>query len=232
MRLISPPQLPIIILISLLFGALGFSYSFLGLLDHRQVIRPLEVFHILTVQEIGGHFVFGFLVGLPSKNLSVALLTGLMALTIDADHFLNLAGFHIQGRIDHSIPFVISSAIIIGMAAMDINNTKILHFDMNEMILSLGYRSKQKKEDNNKANSIFKNNIFMQFFVITVAAFLSHIAYDVFVDDNARFPIFAPFSFTQYLIPQIFGLPIELIGMLMIYAYCTHLRQQHNYQAL
>ncbi len=196
-------QLPVIILISILFGALGFSYSFLGLLDHNQVIRPLEVFRILTVQEIGGHFVFGFLVGLPSKNLSVALLTGLMALTI---------------------------AIIIGMAATCISNTKILQSNRNKTILSLGYKSKHK-EVNNKSNSIFKNNIFLQFLLITVAAFLSHIAYDVFVDDNARFPMFAPFLFTQYLIPQIFGLPIELIGMLMIYAYYTHLKQ-YSYHSL
>jgi hypothetical protein len=229
-RSTSHPQLPIIILISLLFGALGFSYSFLGLLDHNQVIRPLEVFRILTVQEIGGHFVFGFLVGLPSKKLSVALLTGLMALTIDADHFLNLAGFHIQGRIDHSIPFAISSAILVGVAATWISNSKILQFNKYETILSLGYRSKHE-EDNNKSNSIFKKDIFLQFLVITVAAFLSHIAYDVFVDDNARFPMFAPFLFTQYLIPQIFGLPIELIGMIMIYDYYTHLRQR-SYQSL
>jgi hypothetical protein len=226
----SPPQLPIIILISLLFGVLGFSYSFLGLLDYHQVIRPLEVFRILTVQEVGGHFIFGFIVGLPSKNLRVALLTGLMALTIDADHFLNIAGFHIQGRIDHSIPFAISSAIIVGVAASCINNTKILRFNRNKTILSLGYRSKHE-EDNNKANSIFKNDIFLQFLVITVAAFLSHIAYDVFVDNNARFPLFAPFSFTQYLIPQIFALPIELVGMFMIYAFYTHLKQ-HSYQSL
>jgi hypothetical protein len=221
-RSTSPPQLPIIILISLLFGGLGFSYSFLGLLDYHQVIRRLEVFRILTFQEIGGHFVFGFLVGLPSKNLSVALLTGLMALTIDADHFLNIAGIHIQGRIDHSIPFAISSAVIIGIAAMCISNTKILQSNRNKTILFLGHKSKHKK-DNNKSNSIFENNIFLQFLLITVAAFLSHIAYDVFVDDNARFPIFAPFSFTQYLIPQIFALPIELVGMLIIYAYYTHL---------
>ena len=230
MRSTSPPQLPIIILISLLFGALGFSYSFLGLLDRNQVIRPLEVFRILTIQEVGGHFVFGFLVGLPSKNLRVALLTGLMALTIDADHFLNLAGFHIQGRIDHSIPFAISSAIIVGVAATWISNSKILQFNKNETILSLGYRSKHE-EDNNKSNSIFENNIFLQFLLITVAAFISHIAYDVFVDYNARFPLFAPFSFTQYLIPQIFALPIELVGMLMIYGYYTHLRQ-YSYQSL
>ena len=230
MRSTSPPQLPIIILISLLFGALGFSYSFLGLLDYHQVIRPLEVFRILTVQEIGGHFVFGFLVGLPSKNLSIALLTGLMALTIDADHLLNISGIHIQGRIDHSIPFAISSAVIIGIAAMCISNTKILQSNRNKTILSLGYKSKHN-EDNNKSNSIFENNIFLQFLLITVAAFLSHIAYDVFVDDNARFPLFAPFSFTQYLIPQIFALPIELVGMLIIYAYYTHLKQ-HSYQPL
>jgi hypothetical protein len=225
----SSPQLPIIISISLLFGVLGFSYSFLGLLDYHQVIRPLEVFRILTVQEVGGHFIFGFLAGLSSKNLRVALLTGLMALTIDADHFLNIAGFHIQGRIDHSIPFVISSAIIVGVAATCINNT-ILQFNKNKTILSLGYRSKHE-EDNNKSNSIFKNDIFLQFLVITVAAFLSHIAYDVFVDNNARFPLFAPFSFTQYLIPQIFALPIELVGMFMIYAYYSHLKQ-HSYQSL
>ena len=209
---------------------LGFLYSFLGLLDHNQVIRPLEVFRILTVQEVGGHFVFGFLVGLPSKNLRVALLTGLMALTIDADHFLNIAGFHIQGRIDHSIPFAISSAIIVAVAVTLISNTKILQFNMNETILYLGYRSKHE-EDNNKSNSIFKKDIFLQFLLITVAAFLSHIAYDVFVDYNARFPLFAPFSFTQYLIPQIFALPIELVGMLIIYAYYTHLTQ-YSYQPL
>lgn len=230
MRSPSPHQLPIIILISLLFGVLGFSYSFLGLLDYHQVIRPLEVFRILTVQEVGGHFIFGFLVGLPSKNLRVALLTGLMALTIDADHFLNIAGFHIQGRIDHSIPFAISSAIIVGVAATCINNTKILQFNRNKTILSLGYRSKHEEEDN-RSISIFKNDIFLQFLVITVAAFLSHIAYDVFVDNNARFPLFAPFSFTQYLIPQIFALPIELVGMFMIYDYYTHLKQ-HSYQSL
>src|ERR671930_1524943 len=109
----------IIILISSLFGALGFLYSFFGLLEQQRAksIIPLEPFRLLTLQEIGGHFLFGVIVSLPSKNQKMGLLTGLMAVTIDSDHFLNLAGFHVQLRIDHSIPFAILSSILIGIAS-------------------------------------------------------------------------------------------------------------------
>ena len=39
------------------------------------------------------------------------------SLCIDSDHLLNIIGFHIQPRIDHSIPFAIVSSILIGLVA-------------------------------------------------------------------------------------------------------------------
>ena len=104
-----------ILSLSVVFGVLGFLYSFFGLFEQTRNVVPLEPFRLLTIQEIGGHFLFGFIVSLPLKNLKIAILTGLMALTIDSDHLLNFSGLHIQGRIDHSIAFAIISSIIMGL---------------------------------------------------------------------------------------------------------------------
>jgi hypothetical protein len=55
---------------------------------------------------------------------------------------------------------------------------------------------------------------------------MSHIAYDVFVDTRANFPLLAPFNFHEVLIPQIYGLPIEGAAILMVYLWyaITHKR--------
>ena len=51
-----------IISLAVIFGLLGFAYSFFSLLDETQNIVSLELFHLLTVNEIGGHFPFGVIV--------------------------------------------------------------------------------------------------------------------------------------------------------------------------
>jgi hypothetical protein len=87
---LSVHQLLLLIFFSLVFGALGFLYSFIGFFDHqRENINSLDLFNELTIQEIGGHFLFGFIVSIPLKNVKISILTGLMALTIDSDHLLN-----------------------------------------------------------------------------------------------------------------------------------------------
>jgi hypothetical protein len=64
-------------------------------------------------------------------------------------------------------------------------------------------------------------NVFVQLlFMITVGAFLSHIAYDAFVDDKARFPFLAPFSFSQNPIPRMYSLP-KAAGFIAIYLWYT-----------
>jgi membrane-bound metal-dependent hydrolase YbcI (DUF457 family) len=62
-----------------------------------------------------------------------------------------------------------------------------------------------------------KNSVFYQFLVITIAAYLSHIAYDVFADTRANFPLLAPFNFNDVFIPQIYALPIEVAAILLVY---------------
>jgi hypothetical protein len=211
-------QLAGLISLSVVFGTLGFLYSFFGLFEQTRNVVALEPFRLLTIQEIGGHFLFGFIVSLPLRNLKIAILTGLMALTIDSDHLLNFSGLHIQGRIDHSIAFAILSSVIIGLIAAKV------YFKIS--------RERTEKTEEMKGNKIFSilsrsdcNSFFIFFSFITLSAFISHIAYDVFVDDRAKFPLLAPFSFSEFVIPRIYGLPIEVTGfliLLLVYLYYVH----------
>jgi hypothetical protein len=239
------PSLPIIkllcVIISLasVFGLLGFLYSFFGLLDTTKNIISLDPFRLLTVEEIGGHFLFGFIVSIPLRNIKTSILIGLMALTIDSDHLLNIAGFHIQGRIDHSIPFAIVSSILMGFIAYRIY-FKILGEKDASLLSRLSiskkiYKNAEKQrkqisgilfgsrndDDNNNDNK--QNSFFILFSFITLSAFISHIAYDVFVDDEAKFPLLAPFSFSEFIIPNNYGLPIEIVGCLtVLFIYLHH----------
>jgi len=105
-----------IILIALAFGALAFPYSFIGFFSNEvNNIITFDAFCSLTPQEIEGHFLFGYVVALPTRNLKMGVLSGLLALTIDADHLLNAAGFDIQARMGHSVSFAILSSVLIGL---------------------------------------------------------------------------------------------------------------------
>lgn len=232
-------QILTIILISLVYGALGSLYSFFGLFEQsNNNIIILEPFRLITFQELGGHFLFGAIVAIPTKNIKIILLAGLMALTIDSDHLLNIAGFHVQGRLDHSVLFAVLSSIVIGLIAGRIYHkvwrgktiTTNTIYDLNR------FRRYEKVDENNKKHTSNtklidddhkhkKNNNNEQFsslfFIITLAAFFSHIAYDTFVDDKALFPLFVPFSFNEIFIPRMYSLPIEAAGFLLVYLYYT-----------
>jgi hypothetical protein len=212
-----------IISLAIIFGLLGFAYSFFGLLDRNQNIVSLEPFRLLTVNEIGGHFLFGAIISIPLRNIKASILIGLMALTIDSDHLLNITGLHIQARIDHSIPFAIIASILIGLVAdqvyFKISRESRVHITSKQTRSKIGkyvYKGNQDNTDNVANNSNKRKSFFIFFSFITLSAFLSHIAYDVFVDDKARFPLLAPLSFREFIIPKIYGIPIEVIGFLVI----------------
>ena len=60
---------------------------------------------------IAGHIAWGLMAGAASFSLRYLILTGTLAIVIDSDHliqFLNVEGI---GRLDHSIPFGIFSAL-------------------------------------------------------------------------------------------------------------------------
>lgn len=216
------PQLSIVFLIVSIFGALAFLYSFLGLLSNQTTPR-FDTFGSLTPQEIGGHFLFGYIVALPTRNLKIGVLAGLMALTIDADHLLNAAGADVQGRMSHSISFAILSSILIGLITSQTfrriapqNSTTIP-----SVVTSSGKIGKKVADNaNSRQKSLLlaeKSTVFYQFLVITLAAYMSHIAYDVFVDTRANFPLLAPFNFNDVFIPHIYALPIEGAAILLVY---------------
>jgi hypothetical protein len=233
-----------IIIISVVFGVMGALYSFFGLFQQTNQFIILEPFRLITVQELGGHLLFGALVAIPSRNIKIILLTALMAVTIDSDHLLNIAGFHVQGRLDHSILFAILSSILMGLVG-----SKIYHkISGGHSIIVLSHSvaaDKSKRYEkvnrteknphnaasaNNNNNNTSKNiNQFsFLFLIMTMATFLAHIAYDTFVDNIAEFPLLAPFSFAQIVIPRIYSLPIEASGFILIYLYYAIYRHRYS----
>ena len=113
-------------------------------------------------------------------------------------HLFNIVGFGIQGRIDHSILFVILSSILMSLIA-----TKIPYgtLDMHALLSAKVSGNNEKvlyrrvtKNKNHNDNMIHKEvNVFVQLlFMITLGASMSHVAYDVLVDDKARFPLLDP----------------------------------------
>jgi hypothetical protein len=219
-------QLFTIISISLVFGLLAFLFSILGSFEQTKNFTRLGPIYAVKLQEIGGHFLFGFIVGTPSRNLKIATLTGLMALTIDFDHLLFVAGSQTQSRIAHSISFAIVSSILISLLA-----TKIYQRISSAPKEIMQYENPDRKSKKNRKLTIIpRRDALSLFFLISLAAFLSHIAYDVFIDDRAKFPLLAPFLFSQFIIPRVYGLPIEMAGFLslMLFYIYSNTRYPNN----
>jgi hypothetical protein len=222
------PRLSTVILIALAFGGLAFLYSFVGFFSNE--INNIRTFGVgsLSPQEIGGHFLFGYVVALPTRNLKMCVLTGLMTLTLDADHLLNAAGFDIQGRMGHSVSFAILSSVLIGFIVsqifqkVSVSNEKIPRDSSSSRI------EKMAVEANGNLLLLRpeKRGIFSLFLIITFAAIMSHIAYDVFVDAGASFPLLAPLIFSDFFIPQIYALPIEGAAVLLVYLSFTMLSKR------
>ena len=209
----SRDKLLIVILIALIFGGMSFCYSFFGFFSPQaKTIGRLDVFGSLTPQEIGGHFAFGFVAGLAFRKLRMAVLCGLMALAVDADHVLNVAGFEIQGRMSHSIPFIIIASVLVGIITI-----LILNYLMRGNDKSFTRRANWTNKGANSVNDwgshlspdILVLHTFSRFLIISASAAISHVAYDTFVDAHANFPLLVPFVYTDFYIPQIYGLPIE-----------------------
>ncbi len=247
------------------FGLMGFSYSLIDFTQPPHKVVALEPFRAITVQEIGGHFLFGFVAAtVASRNLRIGILVGLMALSIDADHVLNVAKLPVQARLDHSVFFALLSAPLMGWLAVQIVNRKstlllppgwlknsglVKHHNNNTQHKSSGNNNSSSLEskeglidkDNITSSTTLNQNpkdgsiitistssrfIFLQFSILTIAAILFHIAYDIAVDDNARFPLLNPFNFGWVSLPRISTIPIEATGFLIIYFhYYAHMRR-------
>ena len=141
-----------------------------------------------------------------------------MALTIDFDHLLSAVGLGNVTRLAHSIPFAMMSCILMGAFVSRFFNRSS----------TTGAPSYSKEIRYSKdQNSVVTDKIFSQFLIITLIAFLSHIAFDVLVDEQSHFPLFAPFSFNDFMIPSVYALPIEAAAALITYLYYVRFYRHH-----
>ena len=99
------------------FAALSFAFSLFGLLGRPepQPARPSGLQFGSLALEIGGHFVFGFVVGAATRRLRYALLAGAAAVAVDADHVLWLLGVQTDRRASHALLFLLASAPLVGL---------------------------------------------------------------------------------------------------------------------
>ena len=220
-------QLLAITLVPLMFGALAFLYSFFGLVQSVANTYNFQFhpFQVPTVQEIGGHFLFGYAAALLSRKVKIGVMAGLMALTIDFDHLLSAVGLGNVTRLAHSIPFAIISCILMGVFVSRF--FKRSSTTRAEKVTPSAHSYSKEIRYSKDQNPIFTDKIFSQFLIITLIAFLSHIAFDVFADEQARFPLFAPFSFIEFMIPSVYALPIEAAAALITYVYYVGFYRHH-----
>ena len=59
-----------------------------ALVEHVANTYQFQPFQVPSVQEIGGHFLFGYAAALTSRSIKISVITGLMALAIDFDHLM------------------------------------------------------------------------------------------------------------------------------------------------
>ena len=91
---------------SLVYGAIAFSFSILGLIlpDAFIVGNPLEVSGI-SFEHIVGHIIWGLVIGIVSFSFRYAILSGLFPIILDFDHWIQFLGIEMIPRMAHSITF-------------------------------------------------------------------------------------------------------------------------------
>lgn len=110
---------------SALFALISFVWSLSGFLSPTTSsfgeYTSSEIF-----QEVGGHVLFGLLVGALTFNLSLALVCGASSILIDLDHTLSALGFQVLSRSAHSAIFAIVAGLVIACMTRPSKNRPIL----------------------------------------------------------------------------------------------------------
>ena len=98
---------------SVVYGALAFSFSMLGLIlpDAFIVGNPLEVSGV-SFEHVFGHIMWGLAAGIASFSFRYAILSGLFPIILDFDHWIQFFGIEMIPRMAHSITF---SLIAVGV---------------------------------------------------------------------------------------------------------------------
>jgi hypothetical protein len=102
-----------VIAVALCYVCFAFAFSFIGFLHPESASFLPEWTYSSFGIEILGHFAFGFAAALPMLDLNIAILGGTCSVLIDSDHILDSLNIGVSGRPDHSISFILFSAIFL-----------------------------------------------------------------------------------------------------------------------
>ena len=96
------------------FTILSFGFSLTGFLfpDDSYIIGNPLIVSNPSLEHIFGHVAFGIIAGAISLSLRYVLLSGALALLVDADHLLQFLDVEMISRMVHSLPFAIIIAVI------------------------------------------------------------------------------------------------------------------------
>jgi len=103
-----------ILMISLIFGLSAFVFSLVSIFVPERTImsNPLED-PFPTSLHIFGHFIFGASIGLATLKIKYTILSGILPVILDSDHFINFLNFIAIERTGHSFFFALISFLII-----------------------------------------------------------------------------------------------------------------------
>ena len=97
---------------AVLYCAFAGSFSLVGLFLPERTYQT-SPYGVLSIQEIGGHIIWGLAAGAVTVSMRYFLLAGSFAILIDFDHLIGLWNVETVSRMSHSIAFGIISAIIL-----------------------------------------------------------------------------------------------------------------------
>ena len=97
-----------------MYGALAFLFSTISLIlpDTHIVGNPLVVSGV-TPEHIVGHIMWGLVAGIATFSIRYAMLSGVLPIILDFDHWLQFLDIEMIPRMAHSIPFGIIAFVIL-----------------------------------------------------------------------------------------------------------------------
>ncbi len=101
----------------LVYGLVSLAWSAMALLiPYRLPVVP-EYQPGFLLTEVSGHVLFGLAAGVFFGKVRLALLCGILAAVIDADHLLSIAVSPVLDRSAHSILFTLAAATVLSLAS-------------------------------------------------------------------------------------------------------------------
>ena len=98
------------------YGAIAFGFSLIGLILPNAFVvgNPLEVSGI-SFEHVFGHIMWGLVAGIVSFSFRYAIISGLFAIILDFDHWLQFLGIEMIPRMAHSLTFALVAVVVMMM---------------------------------------------------------------------------------------------------------------------